>query len=75
MPFIIYCNGKVEFDVIHPNDCIVIDMCLPGGGRTKVDHHQGRKCGPCYICNKPAYNDRYVHLAGKTEKKHEEFVN
>ena len=74
MPYIIYCNGKVEFEVIHPNDRIVIDACLPGGGRTKVDHHQGGKCGPCYICNKPAYKDRYVHLAGKTEQKHEEFV-
>ena len=54
VPLVIYCNGKVECDVIKTSDYVVVDIALIGGvrGRKKTEVHLGRECGPCEICKR-----------------------
>jgi hypothetical protein len=70
VPFVVLCNGQTNFDCIQPSDVIDVEICLIGGGRKKVVHHD-ENCGPCYICKEKS--NRYCHLANRTDNL--EFVN
>jgi hypothetical protein len=65
---IVTCNGNVNFGKIYPKSKIIVSTGLVGGGRKKLDLHDGKPCASCFLCKNGDTTWRYVHLVRKQEK-------